>query len=65
MEVFLAFAFRDSHKPLVSYIDQLVTSELIKAVTGEGLGAKPLPCRTKSASTFILPTARAMRAVPP
>lgn len=42
MKVFLAFAFRDSDKRLVSQIDQLVSSHLIQTVTGEGLGGEAL-----------------------
>jgi hypothetical protein len=42
MKVFLAFAFRDSDRALVNYIDQLVTSHLIKTTTGEGLGGEAL-----------------------
>jgi hypothetical protein len=42
MKIFLAFAFLDSDKALVSYVDQLVTSHLLKTTTGEGLGGEAL-----------------------
>jgi hypothetical protein len=42
MKVFLAFAFRDSDRALVNYIDRLVTSHLIQTTTGEGLGGEAL-----------------------
>jgi hypothetical protein len=42
MKVFLAFAFRESDKALVDYVDQLVTSHLMTTLTGEGLGGEAL-----------------------
>jgi hypothetical protein len=42
MRIFLAFAFRDADKTLVGYVDQLVSSHLIKTTTGEGLGGEVL-----------------------
>jgi hypothetical protein len=42
MKIFLAFAFRDDDKSLVSHIDQLLASQSVQVVTGQGLGGEQL-----------------------
>jgi len=42
MRVFLAFAFHDVDRELVGYVDQLLGSQYVQALTGEGLGGEAL-----------------------
>jgi hypothetical protein len=42
MKIFLAFAFRDQDRDLVGYLDQLLASQYVQPVTGEGLGGEQL-----------------------
>lgn len=48
MKVFLAFSFRAEDKTLVSYVDQLLASQLIHMVTGERLGGEQLTPAVKA-----------------
>ena len=42
MNIFLAFAFRDEDKPLVSYVERLLASQHVQVRTGEQLGGAQL-----------------------
>lgn len=42
MKVFLAFSFRPEDKPLVRYVEQLLSSHFVQVVTGERLGGEQL-----------------------
>jgi hypothetical protein len=42
MNIFLAFAFRDEDKPLVSQIERLLASQFVQVKTGERLGGGQL-----------------------
>jgi len=46
--VFVAFAFRDEDRPLVSIIDHLAASYYIKVITGEDLGGEELTPAVKA-----------------